>query len=238
MKRIYLHVGIHKTGTTTIQRYCKINRGYLKKNESFYPKNQSSDHEIPTLIRQVRIQKLSKIIESLRVNRFQNILLNSEGMSRLGVENLTMLRDEPSMQFDSIRVVIFIRHQVGAIESLYTQLLKNDNITIPISEYCLRDFQKLNYLQYLDTLSSVFGKNQIQVFNFNQAKNELLKVFTESIGLNYNEELLKVPSRRNSVYVSTNSAWNEPILIQLYGITIMEYLSVIKLSKTTVTYAL
>ena len=38
MKKLILHIGFEKTGTTYLQRFCKINREQLERQNIIYPK--------------------------------------------------------------------------------------------------------------------------------------------------------------------------------------------------------
>ena len=49
ISEIFLHVGLHKTGTTSIQNtlFSKMNSKFLEDNGYLYPKHWPSNHSIP-----------------------------------------------------------------------------------------------------------------------------------------------------------------------------------------------
>jgi len=49
MKRIFLHIGFHKTGTSALQEYLSKNREYLLKQKILYPERYDKRYDYSPL---------------------------------------------------------------------------------------------------------------------------------------------------------------------------------------------
>ncbi len=189
MKALYLHIGTHKTGTTSIQHAA----GSLAKKKS---------HEIGWYRGPSRydkaIMQATKYDKNL-VRQFRSKLpsprsggnsawISSEalcGNPNNGYQNSAviyeMLRDATT-DF-SITIIIYLRKQDSFVESMYTQNIKQGE-TIEFDEY-LMNFESqnaLNYLRILQDLSKYFGPENLVVRSFHTASQRgLLSDFSEII---------------------------------------------------------
>lgn len=129
--RIFIHAGLHKTGTSAIQHFLANNARFLESGGLYYPPPDSVDahHQLVTAL-SPRAQKpaeafgwfkqrISKFLEDAR-SRNCDLLLSSECLSE-GV------RIEDFCHFcalHEVHLVLFIRRQDLLVESVYGQLLK------------------------------------------------------------------------------------------------------------------
>jgi hypothetical protein len=137
MKKLYIHCGLHKTGTTALQLFLRNNTERLRAAGIFYPYTGCLDsigsghHNIAwQLSRDRRFDKGLGDIEAL-VNEIGNfssdILLSSEDFessfdSAGSFEPL--VRYAISTQRELV-LIIYVRNQVSYLESLYCEMLRH-----------------------------------------------------------------------------------------------------------------
>ena len=82
-KILYLHVGTHKTGTSTIQEECSKNRSKLQQLGVLYPESVSqgiNHHAIAHLIMDGELEKVNQYIINIKEQskNYDSVLLSSE----------------------------------------------------------------------------------------------------------------------------------------------------------------
>jgi hypothetical protein len=152
-KTLYLHIGLHKTATTLIQRFLGINRGRLEKEEGLIvpgkglEKNIHHDIALQASVgnsAEISAKKFKRTIESFcqMGNRF---VLSSEVFSDKRFIHIDLLELLNSF-FSTIRVIIYLRRGDSMIESAYNQRIKRENISTPFSK---DEWYNLTYTQII-----------------------------------------------------------------------------------------
>ncbi|MGB3404808.1 MAG: hypothetical protein WBA77_19140 [Microcoleaceae cyanobacterium] len=129
-KTVYLHIGLHKTGSTTIQHFLKDNKNILLKLGYLYPESgsvYSGQHNLswqlsqdPRYSRQYGgWEELYTEIASTSVN---NVILSSEDFEILKPKQINLLRLK--LQPYHTKIIVYIRRQDSLIQSVYTQQVK------------------------------------------------------------------------------------------------------------------
>ena len=129
-KKIYLHIGLHKTGTTTLQNFLSRNKKVLLNYGYLYPESGMTyfgHHNLPWQVRpdprfsnkHGTWQDLHAEIESKSVN---NIILSSEDFESLPPDSIEKVRQE--LQPYETQLIVYLRRQDSLIQSMYTQLIK------------------------------------------------------------------------------------------------------------------
>ena len=141
MKKIFIHCGLHKTGTTSIQNFLFSNPSLLKKNNFLYPligipESNRAHHNFGwELSGDERFNKSNGTIEELKEKiKYidQDIILSTESFETIlnDVDTLEFLKTT----FEDINFqtsfVIFIRNPIDYLISCYLQLLKNKRILL------------------------------------------------------------------------------------------------------------
>jgi hypothetical protein len=186
MKKIlYLHVGMHKTGSTAIQKFLHFNRFFLEGEGFLYPTtkyhpvgqqrlayafNESISPDQSDIIIEAREhcdELFLALKELLRKKRHHTLLISSENFSpQADVKVLKRIGD--FFNDYEIRVVLYVRRQDRFHHSLYRETVKQPN-----SETCrYADFicpYDLNYENQLDAWSSVFGIENLRVRSYDNA---------------------------------------------------------------------
>ena len=197
MKTLYLHIGTSKTGTTTIQTYCGINREQLKSKGVLFPimpyhydritKNRNGHFLYATIYengvrnkekeKQVLKQELDYIVDCFK--DYDNVLLSEESIGWATAtrrKGLWKYLQEHSQQNNyQVKIIVYLRRQDQFMMSRYNQIIKTDTGggTQRFYEY-FKDMNGkykcvMNYRQRLDYMAKFFPKENIVVKRFDRS---------------------------------------------------------------------
>lgn len=191
-KRLYIHIGTHKTGSTTIQNGLFINKEILRKNDINYPTTgmRSFGHHLLCFYLNGRIDHSENLIQNLRVeleNAEQNtFIISSEEFEYLRTEHIQILTKQLHV-FD-IKIIIYLRNQASTIHSNYTQLVKTGLRNLPFDVYLDRyefDNDRDNYNELLNKWENAVGIKNMIVKKYQKPSSEkpLITKFLEDCSL-------------------------------------------------------
>lgn len=197
MKTLYLHIGTSKTGTTTIQTYCGINREQLKSKGVLFPimpyhydriTENRNGHFLYAMIyengvrnkekeKQVLKQELDYIVDCFK--DYDNVLLSEESIwwaTATRRKGLWKYLQEHSQQNNyQVKIIVYLRRQDQFMMSRYNQIIKTDTGggTQRFYEY-FKDMNGkykcvMNYRQRLDYMAKFFPKENIVVKRFDRS---------------------------------------------------------------------
>lgn len=197
MKTLYIHIGTSKTGTTTIQTYCGINREQLKSKGVLFPimpyhydriTENRNGHFLYAMIyengvrnkekeEQVLKQELDYIVDCFK--DYDNVLLSEESIwwaTATRKKGLWKYLQEHSQQNNyQVKIIVYLRRQDQFMMSRYNQILKTDTGggTQRFYEY-FKDMNGkykcvMNYRQRLDYMAKFFPKENIVVKRFDRS---------------------------------------------------------------------
>lgn len=197
MKTLYIHIGTSKTGTTTIQTYCGINREQLKSKGVLFPimpyhydriTENRNGHFLYAMIyengvrnkekeKQVLKQELDYIVDCFK--DYDNVLLSEESIwwaTATRRKGLWKYLQEHSQQNNyQVKIIVYLRRQDQFMMSRYNQILKTDTGggTQRFYEY-FKDMNGkykcvMNYRQRLDYMAKFFPKENIVVKRFDRS---------------------------------------------------------------------
>lgn len=197
MKTLYLHIGTSKTGTTTIQTYCGINREQLKSKGVLFPimpyhydriTENRNGHFLYAMIyengvrnkekeKQVLKQELDYIVDCFK--DYDNVLLSEESIwwatatRRKGLWKY--LQEHSQQNHYQVKIIVYLRRQDQFMMSRYNQIIKTDTGggTQRFYEY-FKDMNGkykcvMNYRQRLDYMAKFFPKENIVVKRFDRS---------------------------------------------------------------------
>jgi hypothetical protein len=201
MKIVYLHIGIHKTGTTFLQNVLSENRDKLIKNGYYYPvsaiPNSSfpGHHFLPRALSQnidkfdkistkkTNFQTWEKLLEEINDHKISNkIIISAEDFCLLSSDEILKLQEYFSGF--SVKIIVYLRRQDEFLLSLYSELVKKGyykSIEVAFNEYS----DRFNYFKLLDRWKSVFGKENLRIGIY-QKGHCLLSDFFKKIDLEIN----------------------------------------------------
>lgn len=191
MRKLFLHVGSYKTGTTAIQTVLAKNRQALAKQGFKYPGREVNHHkfifsckptekDIPRQFRGINQGKLSQIASSFISELetdfkgiYNNQILSTE---YLFVHDKTLIEKSVNYLktfFSEIEVIVFIRNPIDYVTSFQQQAIKARSY-IDLSTALQYDFKKV-----IETWKTFFP---VKVLEYNRHVDSL-EVFCNEIGI-------------------------------------------------------
>lgn len=187
MKTLYLHIGLPKTGSTAIQRFCFYNKEILANNGYCYDKIMKSTTRVPSYVNGLFItEKIydenGKInlaatrehfenglaIVQNQLNEFDKVVISGEPIwnsirKREGWMRLKELHKLCADNNTTIKIIIYLRSQDEYLSSLWKQRIKNG--------YRMKDWDstklqppssmKLDFKSRINRLEKFFGKENL-----------------------------------------------------------------------------
>ncbi len=197
MKKLYLHIGTEKTGTTTLQEVLFQNKESLK-NEGFHflqsagvrnnrkiPAYCMDDDNYDDFFKDLRIDslekknqfraaflsQLTKEIQGLPVD-IHSVIISSEHLhSRTRtIEEIRNVKALLSNFFSEIKVICYVREQAATAVSLYSTDIKcGDSPSLKeVLSDCHPNNVYYNYYEMLSNWSDVFGLENLMVQKFDR----------------------------------------------------------------------
>lgn len=221
-----LHVGMGKTGTTTIQAWLRRNRARLLDHGVLVPTSpgrrrhtrlglavlpdathqpldwRKQQEDSPAELRPVVERELREEIETTGAPR---LLLTDEALCGIGEESVADLRRLLTPLTSSVRVVIYLRRQDEHLGSRYQQIVKAG---LPVGRLDERaaaavDTPLYDYAARLRAWHDVFDPDALVVRRFERARfpgGSLLEDFVDAADLGVNlADFTPAPTRNESL---------------------------------------
>lgn len=187
--KLILHIGSHKTGTTTIQTYCHSVKNKLATQKIHYPSLDGLEtayqhSDLASYIQDKNATKLQKILSQVKadalVNKCETILLSGERFCHLTDEEVDFLK-EHLKNFD-VEVIFYIRNVYDYVISALCQRMK-DVQTLITPKNPLNGIQNsLDYKNIIIRWEKAFTRRNLHVFSYDQEKAHLVEHFIQTIG--------------------------------------------------------
>ncbi|MDE5862721.1 MAG: hypothetical protein K2H34_00050 [Lachnospiraceae bacterium] len=244
MKTIYLHIGIPKTGTTSIQNFCSENQAVLNRYGYNYPeftyrypsanrlrnahflfgcvRNEvgERDYQREEQIFYEGFEQIDRVFEA-----YDSVILSDEGLWNCafrGTDNVwERIKQELDKREIGIKVVVYLRRQDDFLYSWWNQRVKEglkgeSQLTWERMADELPIIQ-LDYYDMLERIAVYVGKSNIVVRRFDTSRfvgGNLYTDFIDAIGLTYSEEYHVKKEQRN-ISLTQNSNEIKRILNKL-----------------------
>ncbi len=217
-RKLFLHVGPHKTGTTLIQKVCLDNQQALLSGGVFYPKNYVrifGHHLIRDLIKG---RQLSESDSNFFKEIDSDILLSSEDFISFSIKDFEYIKTFFS-DFD-VHVIYSWRRASLKMYSIWQELIKHgqsvsffefyhNHLARPAQSYMLSaDLQVERFVK-------VFGIKKVHLIDYDEAAKDknLLELFFSIINCKYSKEYLEKSESKVSNNRSLNPFDTETIRI-------------------------
>lgn len=186
VSNLILHVGMQKTGTSSIQATLNKNRDCLKEDKLLYPESWSAWHvnEIGALVfdeqeearrnilkrNGIKTKDLDYLVSNLelelRSSNCHTLILSAESIFRYSQDGLKLLKKifNELLGIKSITIVFFTRNPVDFYNSYFQQMAKS---SFPI-DYGSNVEEDL-YSNSLTNLANVFGDENLTVLSFEES---------------------------------------------------------------------
>ena len=198
MPTLHMHTGLHKTGTTSLQKTLFDHQNQLRQHGILYPKtgmsqhpNNWGHHELAYALR--NRQTGQKMWTALRAEAdaegLSDVVISSEELSLLPFQGLPGL--EPYKLITrcfkgyDIRLICYLRPQAEMAASLYNHNVKAAGEKDDIVDFLVRCAKRLDYAYYLNVAATVLGPEAIIVRRYQKAfmKGDTIEDFAAQIGL-------------------------------------------------------
>jgi hypothetical protein len=136
MKKIYLHIGLHKTGTTSLQQYTRKNHAHFRElglyvpppgkivdacgNEINLGSGSGGLHAIPKTIAQRDTSVLTAVLSDFEKSGLDSALISSEGFDSFKVKDTQFLAEQ--LKDYQVQPIVVFRHPVRLARSIYCSL--------------------------------------------------------------------------------------------------------------------
>lgn len=186
MSKVVLHIGTHKTATTTVQDMFWTNTTVLAEHGLIYPRlNQATGHHGLVLnwparpkvydLPQGSLGTLAELSEQY-AGTDQTLFLSSEEFSRdRSLTELGQIREALS-GFDKIEVIVVLRTQWQFLQSIYLEVSKKrlpprpPQLVKPVIESGSYESLWVDYNTLLDRLETVFAPEEITLMDFDTCR--------------------------------------------------------------------
>ncbi|MCV3353314.1 hypothetical protein OJP16_06220 [Campylobacter lari] len=218
----YVHIGIPKTGTTSIQNFLKQNYDLLIREGYLYPKSLRGfeeqysrewfqHRELASIIKKSKVSGLTvEDTEKLKLFReeifgFQKVIISSELLYDSLIDFDCILHCKNILKelgFKKIKIIIYLREPAELFQSICSQSIKNcydQHVCFKLPEYSGILNHRCSYSKNLFNWGQVFGKENLIVKLFDKSEfveQNLLKDFVSCLGINWNEWFV-IPDKTN-----------------------------------------
>ena len=201
-----IHIGRHKTGTTSIQHFLALNEDlFLNRYGIYYPeigRDPLMKYHHPLFRdwaenkKKLDLQLINEVIENAKRKSASRILLSSEILSRDSITETKWIQLKEAFN-EKITIIVYLRRQDKYLESMYAEEIKHGLIN---SKSTIKDTQthNLDYFQFLAPICRTFKKNRIIVKSFDRViKLDLYQDFLKNLGITFNDEFQLPPGKLN-----------------------------------------
>ena len=190
-RRAILHIGLHKTGTTYLQRCLYENIEALADLGFFCPSPAGSRVVAAhNLAREVRKTKQFEpngmlwdhVLSAFGASDTQTLLLTSECFDLSLPRHIARFRE--LLDGMEVTVVLCLRHPIDLIQSMYSQITKHerDDDFAGFVEHRVTKDNRLRFNRVHGQWAEVFGAENIRVLFYEEIRDNLLEVFLREIG--------------------------------------------------------
>jgi hypothetical protein len=197
MRQLYLHIGLHKTGTSYLQKFLLDNRKLLATaGLELAPLQSGSNGAHHQFAAALTSKGPQTFLRDLDWTKAHNVLVSSEALSH-AFRDLSLahdLRREAANQNIRIIIILFLRRQDFLKESVFSEVVK--------TWYCGSILEE-NHYDYdfnlrLINLENAFGKENIRICLYrDNATTPLSGLLLEQLDLSLNPEKVTDVGRQN-----------------------------------------
>ena len=173
MKQIYIHIGLHKTGSTYIQKVCADNRAYLKECGLEYPKLGAEflfgHHNVAWSLMPGHALKntdsfsFGQLLDWIDQRAAQRVLISSEDFDFLQPAQIDKLHHLLA-DYD-VKIVMYVRNPMTALYSYWQESVKHGDARSfkAYYEQVLIDLKPVDYCQIATQWTEIFGNDALNV---------------------------------------------------------------------------
>lgn len=157
-KQLFLHMGVQRTGTTSIQKAMAGSRGYLKKQGVLYPWLFGKPSHVKIawdiFLEKTTAKDLVEAIKEKEDSRTHSVILSAEGFSF--INNFSFIGELRKRY--NVKVIMYLKEQLSWLESWYNQNIKwpwNSKLSGVSPEDFLGRMDDFYWIDYFSTLEKI-----------------------------------------------------------------------------------
>lgn len=205
-EKCILHIGMHKTGTSSIQyalfnhldssvfNYCKLGQvnhnhaisSIFKNDPKSYHANVSLNWSNDEIVKFIDSAKLALAKSFVSADQNATEIISGEDIGYLTEEEANKLKTYLSHYFNEIVVIVYLRSPSSYVQSAFQELVKH-GLNIFDFSHCDPNYGRFKYF------SEIFGHDNIVFRNYDEILNNKYDVvvdFTELLGIKLNNYTL------------------------------------------------
>ncbi len=170
MNRLFLHIGMPKTGTTTLQFMLDANRKALEDNSVLYPQtgytgslHDRGHHELVRAAKNRNHALYAELRDELDSSAAAVAILSSEEFSLATPSDIGFIKQ--ALEGVDVKIVVYLREQASFVEALYNQAVKTGGEKRERHEF-MADMlcaARLNYHAMVNAWAKRFGMENMRV---------------------------------------------------------------------------
>jgi hypothetical protein len=179
MRKVIVHGGLPKTGTSSIQYCLANNQSALRKSGILYPisgrpkvRPRFGHHLLVWSFtgrrRASKHRGWLRLLKEIEESSAETVVLSAEGFSRLKSPDVREVGHH-LREFD-VQIVFYLRDQIEFLKSLFKQRIKADGYAGDFAEFASRNLWRADYQGLLNRWGDVFGQDAIQMRIYDKIK--------------------------------------------------------------------
>jgi hypothetical protein len=205
MPEIILHIGRHKTGSTSLQSFLALNEELLLASSGILYPRAGRDAEMhyhhpifQDVIEDGRPMNtclVEEIIDESNRKDASRVLLSSEMISRSSVTEEQLQEIRNSFGKNRVSIIVYLRKQDTMLQSMYAERVKRGLLVAPDTIFDIEG--SLDYHAFIVKFANVFGKQAITIRIFEHAVQNIYMDLIGALGASTEAEYA-IPDRRRN----------------------------------------
>ena len=232
--KLYLHIGLHKTGTSFIQKILNYNKELLntiyninliKFNHKLWKYNNNNLKEvldINIVENKINLISFEFLLPFTWLHKIHNY---KDDIFKKNLNSLVNILKQKYINID-IHFIITLREQISYLESYYFQIVKTDNKYINFNDF-INDINlyDLNYYELINSLIDVVGEKNVHyiwyenIFRINGEKYYIELFLNIITNKNINVEIIDFSKINNYMF---NVSPDIKVIDEFYNKNIVE----------------
>lgn len=194
MKKLFLHIGAGKTGTSALQTHFSLNREVLMAHHCYYPKSQNDMHAQNFKVTSGNAIVLGELLRDRNCSEEQikrlishyvqdaegrDILLSSEVLEPYHAACAQKLKRIVEGYGYELVVIYYVRALADHLVSSYHQLLKRHLYQKSFAFFIEKKTNR--FLEIIERSIEVFGKQSLCIKNYDRVKQNIFLDFLENV---------------------------------------------------------
>lgn len=199
MKKVLLHIGSTKTGTSAIQSMIAADRQHLAEQDILVPRGRHDskagagrvaggntlvlDRFLARAVSDEKgaVHELIALFEAnFRHHPYRTVVISGESMSDMSKESLALIRRGLLASHDSVEAIYYVRNVVDHAVSQYGEFVKRRKMVKTFAEYAETYVPK--YKAVTEKFEAVFGSNSVKISLYDAVRTDVIGDFLARIG--------------------------------------------------------